>query len=174
MTLATESSARAFLDRLHAAVNRHDADALAALCVDDVLWDDPAAAEPLRGREAVRRFHRDMMFQALPDVRVELIDGPYFALGGSRVAVRLRIAGTMTGPLDPPGFAPTGARIEFETAEFSELDAERLVRHRVVLDMLGLARQIGAVPAAGSFAERANVWVQHLAAWRSRRRHASA
>jgi ketosteroid isomerase-like protein len=32
-----------FLDSLYAAVNRHDAKAIAALCTEDVLWQDPAA-----------------------------------------------------------------------------------------------------------------------------------
>lgn len=35
--------ARDFLSRLHAAVNKHDAAAVAELCSADVVWDDPAA-----------------------------------------------------------------------------------------------------------------------------------
>lgn len=161
--------ARQFLGRLHAAVNAHDAETVAALCTEDVIWEDPAAPEPLRGRKAVYRFHHDIMFRALPDVRVKLIDGPYLSLDRPGVAVRLRISGTMTGPLTPPGFAPTGGRVEFETAEFSHFDGDLLARHTVVLDMLGLARQIGAVPRAGTFAERINVWLQRLAARRAQR-----
>jgi predicted ester cyclase len=165
-----ERSARRFLERLHAAVNAHDAQAVAALCTTDVVWEDPAAPEPLHGREAVYRFHRDIMFRALPDVRIELIDGPYVALDGTRIAAHLRIAGTMTGPMEPPGFAPTGGPVKFETAEFSHIDGDLLARHTVVLDRLALARQIRAVPRAGSVAERVNVWLQRLAAWRARRR----
>lgn len=159
-----------FLARLHAAVNGHDAGAVAALCTEDVIWQDPAAPEPLRGREAVYLFHRDLMFRALPDVSVKLVDGPYFSFDHASVAVRLHITGTMTGPLTPPGFAPTWGPVEFETAEFSHFDGDLLGRHIVVLDMLGLARQIGAVPTAGSLGERVSVWLQHLAARRARRR----
>lgn len=162
-------SATDFLNRLHGAVNVHDADAIAALCSETVRWEDPAAAEPLSGREAVRHFHREVMFRALPDVTIDLVDGPYLADDG--LAVRLRIRGTMTGWLVPPGFAPTGGLLEFETAEFSRLDDEGLLaRHTVILDMLGLARQIGAVPAAGSIGDRVGVWLQHrVAAARKRR-----
>lgn len=156
--------ARHFLERLHAAVNAHDAQALSKLCCEDVIWDDPAAPEPLHGREAVYRFHRDIMFRAIPDVKIDVVDGPYLSLDGTGVAVRLRIGGTMTGPLIPPGFAPTGGRVEFETAEFSHFDGDLLARHAVVLNMLGLARQIGAVPDAGSFAERIGIWLQHISA----------
>lgn len=97
--------AREFAKRLHAAVNAHDAEAVAALCTEDVTWEDPAAPEALHGREAVRRFHHDIMFRALPDARIELIDGPYLSLDHTRVALRSRIC----GPMKPPGFAPTGA-----------------------------------------------------------------
>jgi hypothetical protein len=98
--------ARSFLGCLHSAVDAHDADAVAALCAESVLWDDPAAPHPLHGRAEVLAFHRDVMFPALPDTHIELIDGPYLALDGTGVAARLRISGTMTGPLTPPGLRP--------------------------------------------------------------------
>ena len=164
--------ARHFLERLYAAVNAHDANAVVALCSEDVVWQDPAAPQALHGREAVCRFHRDIMFRAIPDVKIEIVDGPYLALEGTGVAVRSRISGTMNGPLTPPGFAPTGGAIEFETAEFSQFDGDLLARHSVVLDMLGLARQIHAVPKAGSLADRFGVWLQHIAARRARRHRA--
>lgn len=162
--------ARAFLQRLHAAASAHDADAVAALCCDDVVWDDPAAPQTLHGRDAVRLFHRDIMFPALPDARIELLDGPYLALDGTGVAARLRISGTMTGPLSPPGFAPTGGALSFETAEFSHFRGGLLAQHTVVLNMLELARQIGAVPPAGSFGAQVGIWMQHVAAFRARAR----
>lgn len=158
--LATE-----FIARLHAAVNRHDADEVAATCAMNVVWNDPAAAEPLHGRDAVRRFHADMMFRAIPDVTLRVIDGPYVSACGTRFAARVLISGTMTGPLSPPGFSPTNERIEFETAEFSTVENGLLTSHTVIMDMLGLARQIGAVPAAGSVADRAIVQMQRLHAF---------
>lgn len=100
MNMIDASFAREFLQRLHAAVNAHDAPAIAALCCDGVVWEDPAASDTLHGRDAVVRFHRDMM-------------------GDSRVlAHRQRLAGSP----------------------------------HVVLNMLDLARQIGAVPEADTFA----------------------
>ena len=164
--------ARQFLQRLQSAANAHDAQAVASLCCADVVWEDPAAPHTLRGRDAVQRFHSDIMFPALPDTHIELIDGPYLALDGTGVAARLRISGTMTGPLTPPGFAPTGGRLSFETAEFSHFEGGLLARHTVVLNMLDLARQIGAVPRAGTLGDRAGVWLQHVAAFRARARQA--
>ena len=160
--------AREFAKRLHAAVNAHDAEAVAALCTEDVVWEDPAAPETLHGREAVRRFHRDIMFRALPDARIELVDGPYLSLDRTRIALRSRISGTMTGPMEPPGFAPTGAPVAFETAEFWQFEGALLAHETVVVDMLALARQVGAAPQPGSRAERLNVWLQRIAARRAR------
>lgn len=157
-----------FLERLHGAVNDHDPDAIASLCHPEVDWRDPAASEPLHGRDAVRAFHRDVMFVALPDVRVELIEGPFLAVAECALAVRLRISGTMYGPLDPPGFAPTHGRLRFETAEFSSFRDGLLARHTVVLDMLDLARQVGAVPEDGTIGAQLGVWMQHVAAFRAR------
>jgi predicted ester cyclase len=153
-----------FLERLHAAVNALDAARVAALCCEDVVWDDPAAPEPLQGRRAVYHFHREIIFQAIPDVRIERIGTAFLALDGFGVAVRLRISGTMTGSLTPLDLAPTGRAIEFETAEFSQFEGGLLARHTVVLNMLALARQIGAVSQAGSLGERIGVWMQHVAA----------
>ena len=162
--------ARHFLQRLHAAANAHDAHAVAALCCDDVTWEDPAAPQTLHGRDAVLRFHRDIMFPALPDTHIELIDGPYLALDGTGVAARLRISGTMTGALTPPGFAPTGGHLTFETAEFSHFRDGLLARHTVVLNMLDLARQIGAVPKAGTVGAQVGLWMQHIGAFWARMR----
>jgi predicted ester cyclase len=163
-----EAAARCAIERLHAAVNAHDAEAVAALCAEGIVWNDPAAGRPLHGREAVRRFHRDVMFRALPDVHLEVAEGPYLSADGSHIALRLRISGTMEGPLDPPGFGPTGANLEFETAEFSHFQDGLLIHHRVVLDMLEIARQIGAAPKAGAPLDRMNIAFQRIAAWRLR------
>ena len=90
------------------------------------------------------------------------------ARDATAVAARLRISGMMTGPLSPPGFAPTGGLLQFETAEFSHFEDSLLARHTVILNMLDLARQIGAVPPAGSVADRLGVWMQHVAAYWAR------
>lgn len=161
-------SAPELIRELHAAVNRHDAAGVAALCHERIIWVDPAAPTTLHGRDAVRRFHEETMLRALPDARVDVLAGPYSSSDGTECAVRLRIRGTMTGPLIPPGFRPTNGALEFETAEFSRVENGLLIHHRVVLDMLALARQIGAVPPAGSTADRFGLWFQHFAAWRLR------
>ncbi len=161
---ANEVFAAGFLRNLHDAVNAHDATAIGALCHQAVVWEDPAAPGTLHGRDAVVGFHRDIMFPALPDVRVEIIEGPFLSAAGTEIAVRLRVSGRMEGYLTPPGFAPTKRKLSFETAEFSHLSEGLLIRHTVVLNMLDLARQIGAAPRAGTVAARIGVLMQHVSA----------
>lgn len=84
--------------------------------------------------------------------------------------MRLRVSGTMTGPLIPPGFAPTRGPLSFETAEFSRFRGGLLAHHTVVLDMLDLARQFGAVPRPGTLGARVGLRLQHVAAYRARAR----
>lgn len=160
--------AQRFLKNLYDAVNAHDADAVAIQCSEDIEWSDPGAPETLRGREAVRRFHRETLFVAFPDMKVNVIDGPYLSLDGTGLAVRLQLTGTMTGEMSPPGFAPTGRPVSFETAEFSAFQDNLLSRHTVILDMLGVARQIAAAPKADSLGARMGVWLQRIAAHGSR------
>ena len=78
----------------------------------------------------------------------------------------------MTGPLTPPGFAPTGGRLSFETTDFSQFDRCLLSRQIVVLNMLDLARQIGAVPRSDTVGDRVGVWMQHVVALWARARQA--
>lgn len=66
--------------------------------------------------------------------------------------------------------SPSGASVVLtQRATFKERITLSAGAARVVLDMLALARPIGAAPKAGGTAERANVWLQRLVACRSRR-----
>jgi hypothetical protein len=78
----------------------------------------------------------------------------------------------MTGPPTPLGFTPAGGRLSFEIAEFSHFEGGSLSEHPVALNMLNLARQIGAVRRAGTRGGRAGVWRQHAAALSARERQA--
>lgn len=97
MSVIDAPFARQFLHQLHAAVNVHDPEAPAALCRADIVWEDPAAPSTLHGRAAVLRFHRDIIFQALPDVHVELLAEPCLSLDDTSVAARLRMRQDHTG-----------------------------------------------------------------------------
>lgn len=76
------------------AFNRHDAGAFAALYAADAVAPDPQYAEPLQGREAIRKDIEDFC-QALPDVQARVIGD--FLVNGDTVAFEAEITGTHKG-----------------------------------------------------------------------------
>jgi SnoaL-like polyketide cyclase len=93
----------------------------------------------------------------------ELLGGPYVIPGEPRAAFHWRTSGTHTGPLEPPGFAPTGRPWELDGVDFHEYRDGRVCKLRVAFDQLSVARQLGLMPAAGSRAERAMAMAQRSA-----------
>ena len=75
--------------------------------------------------------------------------------GGTKAAFWWDGYGTHTGPIDPPGLAPTGKRIEFDGADFHEYRDGKVARLRIVFDMSDVMRQLGVLPPAGGKQERA-------------------
>jgi predicted ester cyclase len=157
-------SARSFADNLLAAWNSHDPERLVALSDPAVRWEDPfIPGGRLDGHDALRDWLAGT-WRAMPD-----LDGPlHLAQDGRSVMVAWRGVATMTGPLNPPGFAPTGQRVEMSGVDTHWIRNGRLGRVRTVTDVMAVARQIGAAPEPGTMAERAGVLVQRLAARRLR------
>lgn len=132
--------------------NSHDPDRLLALVSPDVVYDDSAWPVTMRGRDDVRPFLAHA-WRAFPDMRFEIIEGPY-RLGEDKAALWWRATGTMTGPLDPPGFAPTGRRWRVEGADFHEYRHGLISRLRRVFNLAEVSQQLGLIPARGSRAQR--------------------
>ena len=156
------------LDGFLDAYNRHDLDAVLAYCTDDVLWEDPTAGS-LHGRHAVRSALSNV-FRAFPDMKFGTDEVTYFmSFDGTRAASSWRLTGTMAGPLDPPGYAPTNGPIDIKGACLYELRDGLISHHTIVFDMIELGRQIDALPPAGSFMDKMAVRLQGLKARRKNR-----
>ena len=163
--IVTVEWAAEFGERWGAAWNSHDPDRLLALMTDDIVYDDSASPETMRGHADVRAF-LDTTWRAFPDLAFEVVGGPLVAADGARAAFWWRGTGTNTGPIDPPGFPATGRRIEMEGADFHEYRDGKVARLRIVFDMADTGRQLGLLPEAGSRMERMGVWMQRLKARR--------
>jgi steroid delta-isomerase-like uncharacterized protein len=162
--------ARDFYERFAEAWNSHQQEAVLAMMTEDIVYEDSAWPRPMRGHAEVREF-LDSTWRALPDLRFEFVDD-LILLHPSRplAASYWRGYGTNTGPIDPPGFAPTGKRIEFEGMDLHEYRDGKLCRLWIVFDMTDVSRQLGILPPVGSRGERALTVLQHLQARISRRR----
>lgn len=156
------------MTRWVAAVNDHDVAALLAQCSEDVEFKDPAYPEPFVGRAAVGEIVQ-AIFRAFPDLVFELQAPPLLSSDGTVAAIHVHMTATMSGPLDPPGFAATHAPISVHAVEMYEFDDGRVSRVHLVFDMLELGRQIGAAPPLGSAADRMGVLLQRRSAKKLRR-----
>jgi steroid delta-isomerase-like uncharacterized protein len=143
-----------------AARNSHEADRLLARMTPDVVYDDSAWPVTMRGHDDVRHFLAHA-WRAFPDMRFEIIEGPY-RLGNDKAALWWSATGTMTGPLDPPGFAPTGKQWRVEGADFQEYRDGLISRLRIVFNLAEASRQLGLMPAPGSRAQRVAAALQRL------------
>ena len=165
--MVDEQFARAFAEQYVAAWNSHDSAQIEPLVTPDVVWLDPALPEPARGVEEVKDFMR-RSWVAFPDL--EFSSGPmWLEPHGDSVTWSWRMQGTHGGVIDPPGFAATGRRIDIDGIDVWDFAAGRLERYRAYYDMATLARQIGAMPTAGSTGERVGVVLQRAQARFARR-----
>jgi steroid delta-isomerase-like uncharacterized protein len=153
--------AEEFVERWAEAWNSHDPERLFDLMTDDIVYDDSAWPETMRGKPAVREF-LDYTWRAFPDMEFEGVGGALVASDGPRAAFWWRGTATHSGPIDPPGIPATGRRVEFEGADFHEYRDGKVARLRIVFDMADIARQLGMLPGPGSAGERAMVWIQRL------------
>jgi steroid delta-isomerase-like uncharacterized protein len=159
-----------FADRYLAAWNSHDADRVLECMTDDIVYDDAAWPTQMRGHDDVRDFVT-AIWRAMPDLAFQVVEGPYVVADKPKAAFHWRATGMFTGPLEPPGFAPTGRSMEIEGVDFHEYRDGKIARLRIDFDMLDATRQLGLMPPAGSGAERAIATVQrvsHMAIERAR------
>jgi len=164
---AVPADLTSFTSRYMDAWNGCDTTAIAELIAEDIVWADPALPEPARGVPAVQQFMRDS-FRAFPDLHFGEPDPPAVAAAGDTVLWAWNMSGTNTGPLDPPGFAPTKRAMRVEGVDQWTMRNGRIARYRAFYDLNDLVRQLGLVPPAGSGAERAMVRLQRLRARFSR------
>lgn len=91
------------------------------------------------------------LFRAFPDFEMEILD---IVAAGEQAAVRWRAVGTFSGPASFEGLHPTGARVEMEGCDLLTVRDGKIRDNRAYMNAAELARQIGAMPPAGSVGEK--------------------
>lgn len=92
------------------------------------------------------------LFAAVPDMAFEVED---VITEGDKAAVRWRAKGRFTGQAKLEGFDANGAEIEMVGVDLLTVQDGKLVDLQAYTNSMDLARQLGAMPAKGSAAERA-------------------
>ena len=91
---APEPNPRAVVEASFAALNAHDATALAAFYAEDAVSISSDTCKPAIGPEPVRQTHA-ALFRAMPDLRIVATD---WVVEGQRVAVQFTAYSKVLGP----------------------------------------------------------------------------
>ncbi|MFE9322379.1 ester cyclase [Nocardia sp. NPDC052278] len=140
----TEAFIRSFGRRWLDAWNSHDTDQVLELLHPDILWDEQVFwPTPLRGREAVRAYV-DAIWKAMPDVHFEEVQTFSAPADGRGLFMFHQSGGApeQFGATDKT-FATTGCDI------FLAFDEGLLSHYTAAFDIVGMLRQLGALPPRG-------------------------
>lgn len=132
------------------AIANRDLDAMEA------CWA-PGSRDVLYGMADLRvpgsfREYFDGLFTAFPDFAMTVVDMVAY---GDKAAVRWAATGTFTGPGKFEGLVATGAAIELEGLDLLTIRDGLIRENHAYTNATEMARQIGAMPPAGSLGERA-------------------
>lgn len=166
----TPDDVRTFFSGWIERANAGDWDGFAELLHPDIVLDDPMSPEPAHGKAAAVVRAR-AQYEPFPDGRIAMIGGPFTSLDEPELAYRWRFVGTHLRRIEPPGFAPTGRRVEIEGTSVLRFRDRRAAHVRLFFDATDAARQLLAAPQVGSPIERVVVLSQRLRAKASRRKH---
>jgi steroid delta-isomerase-like uncharacterized protein len=92
------------------------------------------------------------LFAAFPDFRFEILD---IVATGEKAAVRWHATGTFDGSGRFEGLDPNGATVDIEGCDVLTVHDGLIVRNDAYMNGAEMARQLGALPPAGSAPEKA-------------------
>jgi predicted ester cyclase len=143
---STEDTVREYF----AALAARDAETAAA-CWHPDGEDHFYGLETLHGPDGVRGYFTEL-FRSFPDFEFRVLD---IVTEGQQSAVRWRATATFSGDAKFQGLAPTGANLDFEGMDMLTVSEGLITDNRAYLNATELARQLGAMPPAGSIADKA-------------------
>ena len=132
------------------AIRKQDVDAMAALWKPGST-DHFYGMADLRVPEDLKQWFGNL-FRAFPDFEMVVEDMVAY---GDKAAVRWSATGTFTGEGKFEGLTATGARVELEGLDLLTIKDGKIVENRAYTNAMEMARQMGAMPPAGSIGEKA-------------------
>jgi steroid delta-isomerase-like uncharacterized protein len=142
---AVEEQARSYFE----AIARRDPGSIGDHWSEEGV-DDIVPLAPLRGREEIRTFFREL-FAAVPDLETTVTR---VVAAEHTAAVEWRMTGTFSG--EPfQGIDAPGRHLEMRGLDLLEIEDGKIVANTAYYDGMAFARQIGLMPAQESSAEQA-------------------
>ena len=131
------------MHRMYEALNTYDLEAHDKYWTEDMIWHGPPGWGVVHGRDSFKYDVQAEIYKGFPDYHavnvIELAEGDLVAATGY-------FTGTHEG--DWNGIPPTGIKIEAWFSDFWRVEGDRLAENWVMIDMLGILQQLGAVPGA--------------------------
>ena len=121
-----------------AAWNAHDAEKVASLYTDDVIYEDVAFGLKAHGHAELRNMAAGF-FANVPDLKLEIVRNTSM---GNHGAVEWVFSGTDVG------IYKTGKKFSVRGASVYELRGGKFSSNRDYYDSAGIMRQVGILPAA--------------------------
>jgi steroid delta-isomerase-like uncharacterized protein len=149
-TKSKPASAKQVATAYFEAIRERDVDGMAA-CWKPGSSDHFYGMATLRVPEDLKRWFGSL-FRAFPDFAMEVADMVAY---GNKAAVRWHATGTFTGPGKFEGLNATGASVELEGLDLLTIEDGEIVENRAFTNAAEMARQMGAMPPAGSAGEKA-------------------
>jgi len=88
-----------------------------------------------------------MLRSAFPDLHMHIED---LIAEEDKVALRITISGTHTGPGAFAGLPPSGKRFQIQQMRFARFANGQMTESWAIIDMFAWMQQLGALPARGS------------------------
>lgn len=130
------------VEKMFAAFNRRDADAIATLYAENVYADAPDFPQPKRTRAEVAEHYREM-FRQSPDIHDDVKS---ITASGNRVFVEFISTGTMENPSTEMPPSVKGKKFSLKIASILELENGKIVRDITYYDQLAVLKQMGLMP----------------------------
>ncbi len=137
LSAENRAAVRLYWDEL---MNKHNLEVAERTLAPDLVVHDPLVPTPVTGREAFVGMLTEL-FSVFPDVQYTAEEE--FA-ETSKVAIRWTMRGTHKGAFI--GIAPTGRQVSMSGVDMLYLADGNIRKLRIEANLLGLIRQLGAVP----------------------------
>jgi steroid delta-isomerase-like uncharacterized protein len=156
-TATKKASAKQVATAYFEAIAERDVDAMME------LWEPGAhgylyGITSLRAPEGYKEWFGNL-FRAFPDYAIEVLDMVAY---GDKASVRWRATGTFAGPARFEGLDPNGARVDYEGLDLLTIRDGLIRENRAYVNATEIARQLGAMPPAGSPGEKAMLGAVNL------------
>jgi steroid delta-isomerase-like uncharacterized protein len=122
--------------------NRHDPRKFSSYVDENVVWNDTATPDPIRGKAGAEEFLNNWI-RAFPDFTMKTVST---IVTEDRIAAELEFSGTNRGPLkvgDQPEIPATNRKVINRGCIFAKVKNGRFVELRSYPDMAGMMMQLG-------------------------------